>query len=117
MLEVCSLGQPRQIREAITRLGEIRKDLPAPIRCDGCLHRSQSARLLRNNNLGYLDLSGNCYLAFQQVLIEREGKRNVRPSTRPLRSLFAPRAARVVRVAWPIRRGPGAWKSWPGPPR
>ena len=58
----------------------------------------QSARILKDNNLGYVDLSGNCYLAFEHVLIEKEGKRNVRPSTRPLRSLFAPRASRVVRV-------------------
>ena len=58
----------------------------------------QSARILKDNNLGYVDLSGNCYLAFEHVLIEKEGKRNVRPSTRPLRSLFAPRATRVVRV-------------------
>src|SRR5207237_6010877 len=34
----------------------------------------------------------------ENVLIEKDGKRNVRPSTRPLRSLFAPRATRVVRV-------------------
>ena len=58
----------------------------------------QSARILKSNNLGFVDLSGNCYLAFENVLIEKEGKRNVRPSTRPLRSLFAPRATRVVRV-------------------
>jgi len=58
----------------------------------------QSARILKGNNLGFVDLSGNCYLAFENVLIEKEGKRNVRPSTRPLRSLFAPRATRVVRV-------------------
>ena len=56
----------------------------------------QSARILKDNNLGFLDLSGNCYLAFEHVLIEKEGKRNVRPSTRPLRSLFAPRATRVI---------------------
>src|SRR5581483_6497077 len=37
-------------------------------------------------------------LALENVLIEKEGKRNVRPSTRPLRSLFAPLATRVVRV-------------------
>jgi len=99
VLEVCSLGQPRQIREAITRLGEIRKELPQAYPVATAVYIGpQSARLLRSNNLGYLDLSGNCYLAFEQVLIEREGKRNVRPSTRPLRSLFAPRATRVVRV-------------------
>jgi hypothetical protein len=58
----------------------------------------QSARILKSNNLGYIDLSGNCHLALENVLIEKEGKRNIRPSSRPLRSLFAPRATRVVRV-------------------
>jgi hypothetical protein len=54
--------------------------------------------LLKRSGLGYLDLSGNCYLSFENVLIEKEGKPNLRPSTRPLKSLFAPRATRVVRV-------------------
>src|SRR3989475_13021145 len=58
----------------------------------------RGARLLTSHTLGYVDLSGNCYLAFGNVLIEKEGKRNVRPSVRPLRSLFAPRATRVIRV-------------------
>ncbi|HUM15112.1 MAG TPA: type IV toxin-antitoxin system AbiEi family antitoxin [Candidatus Nitrosotalea sp.] len=58
----------------------------------------QSAALLKRSGLGYLDLSGNCYLSFEHVLIEKEGKPNLRPSTRPLKSLFAPRATRVVRV-------------------
>ncbi|HSB43035.1 MAG TPA: type IV toxin-antitoxin system AbiEi family antitoxin [Methylomirabilota bacterium] len=58
----------------------------------------QSASLLKRSGLGYLDLSGNCYLSFENILIEKEGKPNLRPSTRPLKSLFAPRATRVVRV-------------------
>jgi hypothetical protein len=58
----------------------------------------QSAKILKTHGFGYVDLSGNCHLAFENVLIEKEGKRNVRPSTRPLRSLFAPRATRVIRV-------------------
>src|SRR5215475_275426 len=33
----------------------------------------QGAGLLKRNGLGYLDLSGNCYLAFGNVLIEKEG--------------------------------------------
>lgn len=98
-LQVGGLGQPRQIREAVTRLNEIRRDLPAayPVAVAEYIG-SQSASLLRRNGFGYLDLSGNCYLAFENVLIEKEGKPNVRPSTRPLKSLFAPRATRVVRV-------------------
>src|SRR5467141_2680071 len=99
VVEVSSLGQPRQIRAAVTRLTEIRRELPAAYPVAASVYIGpQSARILKDNNLGYVDLSGNCYLAFDQVLIEKEGKRNVRPSTRPLRSLFAPRATRVVRV-------------------
>lgn len=68
----------------------------------------QSARILKTNGFGYIDLSGNCSIAFGNVLIEKEGKRNMRPSTRPLRSLFAPRATRVVRV---LLTEPGrAWR-------
>jgi hypothetical protein len=99
VVEVSSLGQPRQIRAAVTRLTEIRRDLPAAYPVAAAVYIGpQSARILKSHNLGYVDLSGNCYLAFENVLIEKEGKRNVRPSTRPLRSLFAPRATRVVRV-------------------
>jgi len=99
VVEVTPLGQPRQIRAAVTRLNEIRRDMPAAYPMAAAVYIGpQSARILKTNNLGYVDLSGNCYLAFENVLIEKEGKRNVRPSTRPLRSLFAPRATRVVRV-------------------
>lgn len=99
VLEVSSLGQPRQIRAAVTRLGEIGRDIPGAYPVAAATYISpQSGRILKNNGLGYADLSGNCYLAFGNVHIDKEGKRNVRPSTRPLRSLFAPRATRVVRV-------------------
>jgi hypothetical protein len=97
--EVSSLGQPRQIRAAVTRLADVRRELPGAYPVAAAVYIGpQSARILKDNNLGFLDLSGNCYIAFDQVLIEKEGKRNLRPSTRPLRSLFAPRATRVVRV-------------------
>src|SRR5574341_1898557 len=99
VVEVSSLGQPRQIRAAVTRLAEVRRELPNAYPVAAAVYIGpQSARILKSNNLGFVDLSGNCYLAFDNVLIEKEGKRNVRPSTRPLRSLFAPRATRIVRM-------------------
>jgi hypothetical protein len=98
-LEINSLGQPREIREAIDRLVAIRRELPDayPVAVSTYIS-GQSAALLKRNAVGYLDLSGNCYLSFGNVLIEKDGKPNLRPSTRPLKSLFAPRATRVVRV-------------------
>ena len=99
VLDVSSLGQPRQIRAAVTKLTEIRRELPGAYPVAVAIYIGPaSARILETHNLGYVDLSGNCHLAFGNVLIEKAGKRNVRPSTRPLRSLFAPRATRVVRV-------------------
>lgn len=99
VLEVSALGQPRQIRETVTRLNEVRRELPSAYPVATAVYIGpQGAAILRRANLGYLDLSGNCCLAFENVLIEKEGKRNLRPSTRPLKSLFAPRATRVVRV-------------------
>src|SRR5262244_1571614 len=99
VVEVTSLGQPRQIRAAVTRLNEIRRELPGAYPVAGATYIGpQSARILKSKNLGFVDLSGNCYLALENAQIEKEGKRNVRPSTRPLRSLFAPRATRVIRV-------------------
>ena len=109
VVDVVSLGQPRQIRAAVTKLSDVRKAMPAAYPVAASVYiGSQSAKILKDNGLGFVDLSGNCYLAFEHVLIEKEGKRNVRPSTRPLRSLFAPRATRVVRA---LLAEPGrAWR-------
>ncbi|HLC40012.1 MAG TPA: type IV toxin-antitoxin system AbiEi family antitoxin [Methylomirabilota bacterium] len=98
-LEVSNLGQPRQIRETIMRLQGVFRAAPEsyPVAVSSYIS-PQSATILRQNGFGYLDLSGNCFLAFDNVLIEKEGKPNLRPSTRPLKSLFAPRATRVVRA-------------------
>ena len=109
VVDIVSLGQPRQIRAAVTKLSEIRRAMPSayPVAASTYIG-PQSARILKENNLGYVDLSGNCYLAFEHVLIEKEGKRNVRPSSRPLRSLFAPRATRVARAL--LAEASRAWR-------
>src|SRR6266480_1017491 len=101
VVEISSLGQPRQIRAAVTRLAEIRRDLAGAYPVAAAVYIGpQSARILKGHNLGYVDLSGNCYLALENVLVEKEGKRNLRASTRPLRSLVAPaRAWRLEELA------------------
>src|SRR5215470_13069633 len=108
-LAVSSIGQPRQLREAVTRLSEIRREMPEayPVSVSPYIG-PQGAALLKRSGLGYLDLSGNCYLSFEHVLIEKEGKPNLRPSTRPLKSLFAPRATRVIRVL--LADPPHVWR-------
>ena len=97
--EARPLGQPRYLREAITHLRGLRRHVAGAYPVVGAPYVSpQSATLARQNGCGYIDLSGNCYLAFDNVLIEKEGKPNTRPVRRPLKTLFAPRATRVARA-------------------
>ena len=97
--EARPVGQPRYVREMLTRLRGLREQVPGAHPVTVAPYISpQSATLIRQNGCGYLDLSGNCYLAFDNVLIEKEGKPNPRPTTRPLKALFAPRATRIVRA-------------------
>jgi hypothetical protein len=96
---IASVGQPRQLRAVMARLGEVRRERPEIHAIAAAPYVSpQGATLLKRAGFGYLDLSGNCYLAFGNVLIEKEGKANKQPSKRPLKALFAPRATRVVRA-------------------
>jgi hypothetical protein len=113
---VSSLGQPRQIRETVTRLLEIRKDLPEayPVAVSPYIS-PQSASLLKRSGLGYLDLSGNCYLSFENVLIEKEGK-PPRPSNRPLKPSSPPGRPGSSGSFWWTPSMPGASRSWPRPP-
>ena len=97
--ETRSRGEPRYLREAITRLRELRTHVPGAYPVVAAPYVStESAALVRRNGCGYVDLSGNCYLAFDRVLIHKEGRPNAARAPRPLKALFAPRATRAVRA-------------------
>jgi hypothetical protein len=99
IVEVKTSGQPRLAREAVNQLLRLRSEFPdaygvfvAPYVSPG------SAEICRKDGIGYLDLAGNCRLSFDQVFIAREGFRNRFTQRRDLRSLYAPKATRVLRV-------------------
>ena len=105
VVDVTPLGQPRQIRAAVTKLADARRALPAAYPVAASVYIGpQSARILKDNNLGFVDLSGNSYLAFEHVLIDR----------RPASATSGPPRARCARCS---RRAPRAWcgRSWPSP--
>src|SRR5438034_1176647 len=57
VVEVSSLGQPRQIRGAVTRFSEIRRELPGAYPVAAAVYIGpQSARILKRHNLGPADL-------------------------------------------------------------
>lgn len=58
----------------------------------------QAASICANEGIGYMDLAGNCLLSFDRVYIEQQGRPNPFSEKRDLRSLYSPKAERVLRV-------------------
>jgi hypothetical protein len=68
-----------------------------------------SAGICKQAGVGYVDLSGNCFLAFQQVFISRENMPNRYPFKTGLSSLYSPKSERILRV---LLSDPGRfWKT------
>ncbi len=99
ILEIKSIGQPRQIREAVNQLIRFTSERPDFYGIIGAPYISPAAsKICEKEGIGYLDLAGNCRLVFDTVYIVREGASNPFVKKRDLRSLYSPRATRVLRV-------------------
>ena len=99
LVEVKTSGQPRVVREAVNQLLRYQSRIPEAYGVLVAPYVSpQSAQICRESGIGYVDLAGNCRLSFRQAYLEREGRPNPVPQRRDLRSLYAPRTTRVLRV-------------------
>ncbi len=57
-----------------------------------------SAAICNEIGVGFLDLAGNCRLAFGQVYIEKSAAQNPFRNRRVQRSIFSPKSARILRL-------------------
>ena len=106
------LGQPREVRTAVLQLEQYLKWLPEDVPHYGLVIApfisEESARICTDAGIGYLDLAGNARLSFDQVFIETRGADNPFRKKRETPSIFAPVAARVLRI---LLQGPlRPWK-------
>jgi len=99
IVETKSVGEPRLVRSAIQQLKEYLAELKnaygvvaAPYITD------DTARICIKNGVGYIDLAGNCHLNFDRVYIDQRNYPNPSPERRQIRSLFAPKSSRILRV-------------------
>jgi hypothetical protein len=99
LVETKSSGEPRMIRGAIQQLQAYLSGSPKRYGVVAAPYIGpRSQEICKEAGVGYLDLAGNCRLTFGQVFIERRGFPNPKVERRPLRTLFAPKAGRVLRV-------------------
>jgi len=93
-------GYPKEVRNAVLQIKATASEgggnhyhiLAAPY------FSEESAFVCREGGVGYLDFSGNCHISFGNIYIHVEGKPNHFKDKRPLRSIFSPKASRLLRV-------------------
>lgn len=105
-------GQPREVRAAVLQLNHYLSLLPPGKPGYGLVIApfisEQSARICTEAGVGYADLAGNARLAFDRIFIEKRVAGNPVSVKREARSIFSPKATRVLRV---LLQGPlKAWK-------
>ena len=99
LVEVKNNGQPRQVRDAANEILRNRTAFPQAYGVFVAPYVSpQAADICRQEGIGYVDLAGNCRLSFGAIFVERQGRPNPFGQKRSLRSLYSPKAARVLRV-------------------
>ena len=98
--EVKSSGQPRIAYSAIFQLRTQSTLYNTPILLVlAAPFLSKEVRdLCQREDISYFDLSGNARIAFGGVFIEREAADNLFKEVRETKSLFTPKAARILRV-------------------
>ncbi|HSM25184.1 MAG TPA: hypothetical protein VK856_10005 [Anaerolineaceae bacterium] len=109
-LEMKTLGTPKSTREAVNLLVRRTQNEPASYGIFIAPYiASRSAAICKESGIGYVDLSGNCSIAFRQIFIKREKSGNQFPFKTGLSSIYSPKSERILRVllVFPYR----TWKA------
>jgi len=96
--EMKSLGSPSHILSSIAKLKEIAQSKKAYPVIFASYISQRSAEICRENEVGFIDLEGNAFLSFGDVLVDRRVKDRANIEKRKITVIFSPRATRVIRV-------------------
>jgi hypothetical protein len=97
--QVKSSGQPRIAREAVYQMLRYKDRIPDSNFVFIAPYISpRAAEICEAEGIGYLDLSGNCLLSFDNIFIQKTDYPNQFREKRDLRSLYSPKAERILRV-------------------
>lgn len=105
-----SLGTPKEVREGVNQLQLYKShntDIYGLVLAPYISKRS--AEICKEAGIGFLDLSGNCWISFDSIFLNRENMPNKYPIETSLSSLYSPKTERVLRVllTYPFK----AWKT------
>ena len=109
VVETKNSGQPRLARQAAANLRLLRQSAPSIYGIFAApFITPETGDQLAKQEIGYVDFAGNCRLCFDTVYIRREGRTNRFTEKRDLRTIYSPRAERVLRALFDNPKR--AWK-------
>lgn len=99
IIEAKSRGFPSQILQSIPVLLKVSSSVKDsyPIFVSDFISK-KGASICKENNVGYIDLTGNCYVGLKEVYIEKIGEEQIERSRNILKKLFSPKATRIIRA-------------------
>lgn len=96
--ETKSLGSPSHLFPAIAQLKKIAEYKKAYLIIIAPYISQRSAEMCRENQVGFIDLEGNAFLSFDNVLVDKRVKERTEVEKREVVEIFSPRATRIIRV-------------------
>lgn len=98
-LEMKTQGTPKSAREAVNLLlQQIKIETTAYGVFVAPFISPSSATICKEAGIGYIDLSGNCFIVMKHVFISCEKMRNQYPFITRLNSIYSPKSERILRV-------------------
>jgi len=99
IVETKNVGEPRYIRSSIQQLSSYTAQIPNTYGIIAASFISErTGEICKKANFGYIDLSGNCYLSFNSIYIEKTNFLNVFKEKKEVKSLFSRKASRILRA-------------------
>jgi len=97
--QVKSVGEPRYLHQAISalKLSSVMDESVYPVVIAPYISE-QGRHLCREASIGFIDLTGNIFLQFDSVFVDKSGSEPPPRERRQLRRLFSPVSSRVIRA-------------------
>jgi len=97
-VEIKDNGQPRYARTLIDKLSLFKEDSEIYWIFVAPFISEKTGQMLLNSGVGFVDFAGNCYISFEGIHIQKEGKKNPFLTKRQFKALFKLKASRILRV-------------------
>jgi len=99
IVETKKVGEPRYIRSSIQQLSSFMAQIPDAYGIIAASFISErTGDICKKANFAYIDLSGNCYLSFNSIYIEKKNFLNIFKEKKEVKSLFSRKASRILRA-------------------